>query len=260
MAGFVCIYYGNTGSSWLLETLSTSSQVFVPGFEPLERWAWKTDDEVKVEWMRSALTPPADTTSETQLAEWAARLSASPQFHGTHDRTGFTHVGWKMTWGAVDDQTAILDVLAETRSKAIVLGRENRVKHALSLYRYHDEGKSQFDKAGERPPSTVPKEAMDRWLRESQRLHDENAAFARKTENKIGTENLFELSYEQFVDEAGKESTIRRVATFLGLDDSLIKRSGFQKATPDDLRSALTNYEELRRAYRFSKYRRFFAS
>ena len=259
MAGFVCIYYGNTGSSWLLETLSTSSELFVPGFEPLERWAWQAEDSVKIEWIRTALTLP-DTTSESDLASWAERLSTSPQFDGTHGRTGFTHVGWKMTWGAVDDQHAILDVLGETRSKAIILGRENRVKHALSLYRYHEEGKSQFDNAGQRPPSTVSKDALERWLRESQRLHDENAAFARKAENRIGLENMFELNYEEFVDEAGKERTIRRVAAFLGLDESLIQRSRFQKATPDDLRSALTNFEELRRAFRFSKYRRFFAS
>ncbi|HKZ25504.1 MAG TPA: hypothetical protein VJ398_06905 [Acidimicrobiia bacterium] len=34
---FVVVYYGNTGSTWLVETLSTSPEVLVPAFEPLEQ-------------------------------------------------------------------------------------------------------------------------------------------------------------------------------------------------------------------------------
>lgn len=258
MAGFVCLYYGNTGSTWLLETLSTSPELLVPGFEPLEPWAWEAPDEVKASWMRTALTVPEDTSTNEALADWCEALSASPQFHGNHDRTGWWLTGWKMTWGAVDDPQVILDALGAAGAKAISLGRENRVKHALSLYRYHEEGKSQFDRQGERPPSSVSKKAMDRWLAESQRLHDEAFEFADRCRRVIGDENVLPLAYEEFVDDEGKEATLRKAAAFLGMDPAGIRRSRYQKATADDLRSALVNFDELRRAYRFSRYRRFF--
>lgn len=257
MAGFVCFYYGNTGSSWLLGTLSTSPDMCMPGFEPVERWAWDVADAEKAAWMRTALTPPGPT--QEAFDAWCEILSVSPQFKVRKTVVpGFTVTGWKMTWGALDDPDVILDVLADTDAKAIILSRENRVKHALSLYRYHDEGKSQFEMDGVRPPSTVPKESMDKWLKESQRLHDESAAFARTVRARLGDEKVIDVAYEEFVDEAGKEATIQRVGPFVGLDPAGMERSYFEKATADDLESAIVNFDELKRAYRFSRYRTFF--
>lgn len=258
MAGFVCFYYGNTGSSWLVETLSTSPDILVTGFEPLETWAWEASAPEKLAWASTALTPPSDTRSEDALATWSARLAASPQFQGTLGKRGFRLTGWKMTPGAVDDPKGILEVLAGTGSKAIVLVRQNRVKHAVSLYRYHEEGKSQFEGKGERPPSKVPVLAMAKWLWESQRLHDKVVAFGERCVSTLGSAAVAHLSYEEFVTPEGKARTIERMAAFLGVDSSRLFQGHFDKATSDDLRSALVNYDQLRRAFFLTPYRRHF--
>ncbi len=259
MSGFICLYYGNTGSSWLVETLSTSPRVFVPGFEPLERWAWKGSDREKADWARTALTPPAATSSRAAIAEWHEALQESPQVKPDHFKLGFDMTGWKMAWAAIDDPLSVLGVMAETGAKAIVLSRENRVKHALSLYRYHEEGKSQFQGTGERPPSRVEKDALQRWLKESQRLHDEGSSFGNRCRETLGSDNVLSITYEEFVTAEGKTSTIERMCHFLGIDPAGIRLSRFEKATPDALSSALENFEELRKSYRFSRYRRFFS-
>jgi hypothetical protein len=252
------MYYGNTGSSWLVETLSTSPEVLVTGFEPLEKWAWDAPASDKLAWMRAALSPPEDTVSEESLAAWANELSASPQFHGTLGKTGFRMTGWKMTWGSVGDPEGIIGVLAETGSKVISLTRSNRVKHALSLYRYHEEGKSQFDKQGKRPPSTVPAVAMAKWLRESQRLHDQAAGFADRCVEALGADNVIHVAYEDFVTADGKREITRRLTGFIGVDPDRLVQSRFEKATPDDLKSALVNYGKLRRQFFFTPYRKYF--
>lgn len=252
------MYYGNTGSSWLVETLSTSQRVFVPGFEPLERWAWDAGDEEKLDWARTALTLPEDTSSWESIAEWHQSLQRSPQVKPDHVRLGFHTTGWKMAWGAIDDTEGLLEVMASTGARAIVLSRDNRVKHALSLYRYHEEGKSQFDESGIRPPSHVDKASLAEWLEGSRRLHDQATAFGKRCRALLGDDHVFDLSYEQFVTEEGKVETIERLCGFLGLEVELVRRSNFKKATSDDLASALENYAALKRSYRFSRYRRFF--
>jgi hypothetical protein len=243
----------------LVETLSTSPEVFTTGFEPLEKWAWDAPSDEKLAWMKAALQPPGDTVSEEALADWSATLGASPQFHGTLNKTGFRMTGWKMTWGSVGDPDGVLKVLAETGSKAILLVRENRVKHALSLYRYHEEGKSQFEKKGTRPPSEVSIVSMAKWLRESQRLHDQAVGFGRQCETALGKENVAHVSYEEFVTPEGKRRTMDRMADFLGLDPDRFVQSNFEKATSDDLRDALVNFKQLRRKFFFTPYRKFFA-
>ncbi|MFO7547442.1 MAG: hypothetical protein R6X29_01035 [Acidimicrobiia bacterium] len=257
MAGFVCLYYGNTGSSWLVETLSTSPEVLVTGFEPVEQWAWDAPAGDKLAWMREALTPPVGQSDEAFEA-WGERLAASPQFDSTFGKHGISLTGFKMTWGAVDDPEGIIRVIDETGSKAISLVRENRVKHALSLYRYHEEQKSQFEQKGVRPPSRVPYEVMVRWLEESSRLHEEALGFAERCESVLGPGRVARVAYEEFVTSEGKEATIRRLAGFLGIDQEGIRRSRFEKATPDDLREALDNYLEMRLRFALTPHRRDF--
>lgn len=42
METFLLVYYGNTGSSWLIQALGSAPAVFVPGFEPLEKGPGKS--------------------------------------------------------------------------------------------------------------------------------------------------------------------------------------------------------------------------
>ncbi|MDH5616573.1 MAG: hypothetical protein OEY62_08545, partial [Acidimicrobiia bacterium] len=103
---FVVVYYGNTGSSWLVETLSTSEDVLVPAFEPLELWAWDAPDAEKMAWIRGAFTPPEPRTPEA-MQRWFEEMSSSPQFKGVKGREQFRIVGFKMTEGTLTDQAAL---------------------------------------------------------------------------------------------------------------------------------------------------------
>ena len=246
---FVVVYYGNTGSSWLVETLSTSPEVLVPAFEPLEEWAWTAPDSDKIAWIRSAFSPPVERTPEA-IDRWFDELSASPQFQGVKGRDHFRLVGFKMSEGVVEDQDTLVELFSELGTRVITLERSNRIKHALSLYRYHEEKKSQFDREGVRPPSKVDLALFDRWVEESTRMHERLVDFRRKLSDRLDAGGSLELAYEAFVTSAGKQATIERLGEFLQFDTGAVMQSRFEKATADDLRQAVVNYRALRRRYR----------
>ena len=246
---FVVVYYGNTGSTWLVETLSTSPEVLVPAFEPLEQWAWAAPDIEKMAWIRAAFTPPVQRTAQA-MQGWFDELSASPQFKGVKGREHFRLVGFKMSEGVMEDQAPLLELLDELGTRVITLQRSNRLKHALSLYRYHEENKSQFDREGVRPPSQVDLTVFDGWVHESTRMHDSLLTFRRMVVDRLGADRSLELSYEELVTAAGKQSTLERIGEFLQFDVSGVRHSRFEKATPDDLARAVVNHRALRRLYR----------
>lgn len=257
MSHFVCFYYGNTGSSWLVETLGTSPEVLVPGFEPLERWGFDVPDDQKFAWIRNAYTPP-DADDAERWDAWVAGLREAPSAAKVDPVLGFTSVGFKMTFWAVDDREALVDTVAALPVKAILLTRENRIKHALSMYRYREEDKSQFNRKGHRPPSEVSYPKFHFWLRESVRAQEQALEFEQLVRSRFGDDRVTNVTYEQFVTSDGKRETIDRMAGFLELDRSRISDGSFEKATPDDLRSALVNYRGLRRRYRNTEFAKFF--
>ncbi len=257
MGGFVCIYYGNTGSSWLLNTLGTSPQLMVPGFEPVEGWAWKAPAEERVEWVRTALSPPMERSGPVYDA-WIEGLRASPQVHELSDKPTFEQVGFKMNDLAVFAIEAVADALKEAKAKVIVLTRDNRIKHALSLYRYHEEGKSQFGGKGVRPASKVELKAFDRWVQESVRLHTRLMEAREILIGRLGPQHVADLSYEEFASEEGKRQVIDRLTDFLDIARMELVEGPFTKATPDDLRSAVVNYQTLWLRYLFTPMRRYF--
>jgi hypothetical protein len=261
MAGFVCIYYGNTGSSWLIEALGASSQVLVPGFEPVEGWAWDAPEDERVEWLGMALSPPSDRHGSVYDV-WVEALRASPQVGEVLNQTNWKQVGLKMNDLAVFETEAVADVLASLDAKAIILTRENRIKHALSLYSYHEEGKSQFGhdgrREGLRPSTKIKMRAFDRWVKESQRLHREALRVRRTLGDRLRSSQITDLSYEEFITEEGKRHTLDRLSNFLGIEPIPLADGGLKKATSNDLRSAVANYNTLKLRYSLTSMRGFF--
>ncbi len=255
MAGFVCIYYGNTGSSWLLDALGDSPLVCVPGFEPLEQWAWNVPAAERLAWLETALTPP-DDRSGSAYDQWLAALRASPQVERDPDDRRFVHTGLKMNDLAVTDTESVLDVLDRSGAKVIHLVRDNRLKHTLSMYRYHDEAKSQFHGLDRYAPTTVHFRLFQQWLAESERLHTQALATRQQCLDRLGEERVFLLSYEEFFDEEGKRRTLDRLAGFLAIPSDF-GDGRFTKATPDSLRDAIANYRIFWLRYRFTKYGEF---
>lgn len=254
MAGFVCVYYGNTGSSWLLDGLATSDQVLVPGFEPVETWAWEAPVAERVEWIRTALSPPSDRDGPMYDA-WVDSLRASPQVESAPEDRSFSVVGFKVGDMAISETDAVADVLVETRARVVFLTRSNRIKHALSLYRYHEEDKSQFELRGERPASKVNLKRFNHWVEESMRLHGEAVRVREIMVSRLGQERVMDVAYEEFITEEGKRHTLNRLCRFLEIDPVDNARSFFVKATSDDLASAVVNYRTLRLRYRLSPLR-----
>lgn len=245
---FVVIYYGNTGSSWLVQTLGSAPDVLIPAFEPLETWAWQGSADEKLAWLRGAFSPP-EAREGPAFDAWLAELGKSPQFSQL-PTSDFSVVGLKMTWSAVPDGEALLDLFREKRTRLVFLQRENRIKHALSLYRYHEEKKSQFELAGVRPPSKVKLRRFDYWVEDSIRLHGELAAFRDRAQEALTPEALITVAYEDFIPPEGKVEVVDRLAGFLGIESPPLGASHFEKSTPDDLRSAILNYRRVRRRYR----------
>ena len=261
MAGFVCIYYGNTGSSWLIQALGASPQVLVPGFEPVESWAWDAPSSERVEWLRTALIPPIERDGPI-YDTWVEALQASPQVEDVSQKAGWEQVGLKMNDLAAFETEAVADVLYTAKAKAIILTRKNRIKHALSLYRYHEEGKSQFGRNGTqeglRPSSRVKMRAFDRWVKESQRLHNEVLRVRQTLAERLGPDQMTDLSYEEFISDEGKRHTLSRLADFLGIEPIELVEGRFTKATSDNLRSAVVNYDLLRLRYSLTPLSHFF--
>jgi hypothetical protein len=248
MGSFLVVYYGNTGSSWLIETLGSVASVVIPAFEPLEWWAWQAGSEEKLAWLRHAFSPPAERTG-SPFEAWLEGLEVAPGFEQLYGRD-FSLVGLKMTCGAISDTAALLDLLRERATKLVILQRRNRIKHALSLYRYHEEQKSQFERAGVRPPTRLKRRRFDYWVQDSIRLHDDSEAFKNQAETALGTSAVVTVQYEEFVDAEGKVEVIDRLSSFLEIEPPALDTGGFEKATPDDLRSAVVNYAQLQRWYR----------
>ncbi|MDH3605434.1 MAG: sulfotransferase [Acidimicrobiia bacterium] len=247
MRSFLLVFYGNTGSSWLVQTIGSDSEVFVPGFEPLERWAWEVTDAERLDWMRTVFSPPEDRSGPAYAA-WLEELGKNPHFQEPR-RADFTYAGFKMHAHSIEDRTALLKLLLDSETKVVLLERRNRIKHALSTYRHHEEGKSQFEKAGVRPPSLLDLEKFHAKVEESVALHGQSQEFWDEAVAMLGPEAIIRVQYEDFVDGPGKDATMERVAGFLGIANYTYKGSALKKATPDNLATAVINFDELTARY-----------
>lgn len=245
MNTFIIVYYGGTGSSWLVNVLGSIPKVLIPAYEPVENWHWKDAQAEKLAWLRHALGGPADD-DPAEVASWVEGLEESPQFQRL-GRRRFTSVGFKMTESAIADRAALLYLLDELGTRLVVLERHNRIKHALSLYRSHEEKKNQFRYQDLAPASTVELATFDGWVAHADGWARRTAVFREQAADRLGADRVLPVTYEDLVTEEGKAATLRLVCDFLGLDAAAIRADGgYRKVTPDDLRSSIVNYDEVR--------------
>lgn len=257
MRSFLLVFYGNTGSSWLIEALGSDPVVFVPGFEPIETWAWEVTDSERLDWIRTVFTPPEDRAGDAYAA-WLAELAKTPHFKAPPD-PGFTYVGFKMHAHTIENRPALLKFLLKAETRIMLLERRNRIKHALSVYRHHEEGKSQFEWAGVRPPSTLDLDKFHERLLHSVVLHGQSQAFWDDAVAALGADAIVRVQYEDILDGPGKQATMERLSAFLGITDYTYADSPFEKATPDSLAAAVVNYEELVGRYTGTEFEQFLA-
>lgn len=194
--------------------------------------------------------PPADRD------DWVAALSRSPQFQGL-SAGEFSVVGLKMTPEAISGHDALLDLFSRHGTTLVFLTRVNRVKHALSLYRMHEEQRDQFNLERAAAPTRLRMRTFDRWLAYAEAWHELLGAFRRRAAQRLDPEALVDVTYESFAGDEGKGRVVAELCTVLGLDPSTVTHSRYRKATPDRIGDAVVNYRRLCRRLRGTRYEAF---
>lgn len=159
---------------------------------------------------------------------------------------------------AVSDVDSLLSTVDARDGKLLAIGRRDRVKHGLSLYRAHEEDKHQFHREGLLPPTRLKRRSFSKWLRHSRDVHNALTAFM-EAGRRLGPGRQLTIDYEDFVTDEGKTATIDLVAGFLGVDPGSMQWSTYRKATPDELAIAVENHDELERWLRRRRLKRILA-
>ena len=256
---FLLFFSGHQGSSALADMLGSLPEVFIPGFEPLD--VAGLAPAAKLSFLRAAFAFPRAAPDylawRAALVASGARINRTALDRGWSALKGKRVAGFKLRpyvaddWGGNRSHTAAsgLDpaelraVLQEQRVVAVLTLRRNRVKEALSWYRAREAGLRQFGRRdGQQAPAAgapVNLTALQGWIKYSTYVNTQ----LQQAATFLGLPTLT-MWYEDFLADPVGEAA--RAATFVGADPTLLRESArFLKATPDALRDAVTNFDEL---------------
>ena len=231
---FLLFFSGHQGSSALADMLGSLPEVFIPGFEPLD--VAGLAPAAKLSFLRAAFAFPR--AAPDYLAWRAALVTSGARINRTAlDR------GWSALKGKRVAGFELRAVLQEQRVVAVLTLRRNRVKEALSWYRAREAGLRQFGRRdGQQAPAAgapVNLTALQVWIKYSTYVNTQ----LQQAATFLGLPTLT-MWYEDFLADPVGEAA--RAATFVGADPMLLRESArFLKATPDALRDAVTNFDEL---------------
>lgn len=218
---FVVLMIGRSGSTLLTELLTTHPRVRATG-EKLSRM------------------PKA----ERQLS-WTAR------FLTTAEAPSEQAVGFKVKFKDLVDPDAFRELIVELGARVIVLRRRNIVKLTLSWLNsqrvFERTGRWNLDGDDRRLTRLeVDPARFDHRLGQMEASIERLERYAAT----LGLPALY-LYYEDLLYE--RETTMERVFDFLGVEYAPTEESCV-KATPDDLREAVANFDALRSAYVGTRY------
>jgi LPS sulfotransferase NodH len=220
---FVLLFEGRSGSTYLMESLDAHPQI-VAAHEILF--------EVK-----------------SDGAE--AQLDLVRRFFAEDRGQTIRAVGFKTKLTDVLDPPAFARELQAHGARVIHLARHNLVKLAVSVLNAarlrRTIGRSNLHDPTDRPPpEAVDVQALDAILRERSARNRALAEYV----DRLGLPVL-RLWYEDLLaDEAG---VIARCCSFLGVPPAAVHGRAL-KVTPDDLRAALLNFDEVKRFYAGTSY------
>lgn len=175
----------------------------------------------------------------------AAQLRFAREFFGREVAAPVAALGFKTKLQDVLDPEAFASLLRDVRANVVLLQRRNVVKAVVSWFRSEQVHASTGDwnvySEAHRPPRmTIEPEEFVTRLRLYEEAREKLQEFALSLERPT-----LMLYYEDLIgDEAG---TLNAVCGFLGVPPHPLRGKAL-KATPDDLRDAVTNVEELRHA------------
>jgi LPS sulfotransferase NodH len=211
----VILFPGRTGSSYLVSCLASHPEIACEG-ERLVR----QDAAAQQRWIRAHYTDPRGAACRA--------------------------VGFKTKLKDAWDTDALVRLLDELDVRPVTLVRRNLVKLAVSTInarRIHA-ATGRWNNAADAPaldPIAIEPAELERQIATCATAQDE----VRRLASTLRRPALA-LSYEDLL--ADRDAVLAQVVDFLGVR-MLPMRHGTGKATPDDLRAALLNHDELRRHF-----------
>lgn len=187
-------------------------------------------------------------TAEQQRA-WTLKFLTPPLL----SRKGA--IGFKIKPVQLADPAGYAQLLREKQPRIIHIWRRNRVKSVIS----HLNGKrlekatgmwNLYDESKRLPPFEVDFAEFEQALRNRERTDRESAAYV----SSLGLPTL-SITYEEMLHDIN--AVLARTFAFLNVAPLPVKPSTF-KATSDDLREVITNFDALRARYAGTEYETMF--
>jgi hypothetical protein len=222
---FVILFIGRSGSTYLVDALASHP-------------------DICAQWEGLLANKGADV----QLQRARKFFTQSP--HGEYSAVGF-----KTKLSKVKDREGFAKLLGEMGARIILLQRRNIVKHVVSWVnseRIHDVTGywNLWNEENRLPPTTIDVAMFDRRLEQVEKGQRELESYAKNME--LPTLWLY---YEDLL--VDRRATLKRVFSFLEVRFEPVE-GGSIKNTSDDLREALSNFDELKSHYIGTPYEQMF--
>lgn len=223
---FVLLFTGRTGSTYLVEALSSHPQICVKG-EKLG--GYKAKPGKQIAWAENFLT--------------------------AQNATKYRAVGFKTKFRDLADPGRFAVSLRYLSVRVIFLDRRNVIKHVVSYFnaeRLHETtGNWNLYEERMRPrPLVLDPENFERYLRAVEQRRRDLALYVAH----LGLTTVH-LNYEDLLLE--KDAALERLCEFLEVPPFPI-RGECLKATSDDLRDAIANFDSIRARYVGTPYEEMF--
>jgi hypothetical protein len=184
-----------------------------------------------------------------------AQLQRARNFFTQSPSGGYTAVGFKTKLSQVKDREGFARFLRELGARIILLQRRNIVKHVVSWAnseRIHDAtGRwNLWNEEDRLPPTAIDVAEFDRKLEQVEKGKRALESYA----NSMELPTLW-LDYEDLL--VDRRATLERVFSFLEVRFEAVE-GGSIKNTSDDLREAVSNFDELRSHYVGTPYEQMF--
>lgn len=226
---FVIFFEGRTGSTYLVEGLDRHPRVRARKevFASMRKQGFGAEQQI--EWLKDFLADPPEEDVRA--------------------------LGFKTKLRDVLDPEATAWLLREIDASVILLLRRNRIKHLVSVFnamRLHEEtGEWNLYEDGRSLAALhIDPERFDQWLQAREQQREELDAYVRT----LPLPTLRLVYEDLLLDES---AVFAELFDFLGVEPRPVEGEA-RKATSDDLREALANFEELRTRYEGTRYEEMF--
>jgi hypothetical protein len=156
--------------------------------------------------------------------------------------------GIRVSYGQAKKYPVILDWVKENNASVIHLIRKNPVKAIVSHF-------TAKERRMYHTTSKVSKVTVRLSPRKLRREVDKRLYEIQKYRQIFKHQHYHELNYESFIEDRDGETL--RILDFLGIDEFVSLRSNLVKQNPDSLDDILENFQEIKKAFKGSKFEKY---